>query len=166
MSDEKLYHDPTTNQVYQTEFYTEPETESVKITVEDDGMASNTYALTVSFTCTEIEEAYVAPFDVGAFIGNQTESGVKPIAKIGKITFGGLMDISFDQVMRVPDDLSVFKNDTVMIDGDELPIMTVLIQPGPDSLEENLGFTWEVSDFTPQTLRIQLTFEKPIYVST
>jgi len=44
-------------------------------------------------------------------------------------------------------------------------IIKVDVEPGDLYSKENLGFSWNVASFTKTQLDIQLTFEKPLYVS-
>ena len=44
-------------------------------------------------------------------------------------------------------------------------IVEIEMVMGPDSVQENLGFTWRVTKFTKQEMIINLDFEKPNFIS-
>ena len=44
-------------------------------------------------------------------------------------------------------------------------VLKIYLITSEDSLEENMEFTWNITDFSDTNLKIQVTFENPIYVS-
>jgi len=57
-------------------------------------------------------------------------------------------------------------NETVDVNGIDLPVIQIELIPGPDSLAENLGLVWEAVNQTSHHLIIQINFTSPRNVST
>ena len=75
------------------------------------------------------------------------------------------MDVKFSERMQVVSDLSMITNGTVSIDGKKMPVFDIEIIPADDSDPDMLKFDWNVISMTEQELKIQVFFEKAIYVS-
>ena len=51
---------------------------------------------------------------------------------------------------------------------DKVPVSDIVeveMVMGPDTVKENLAFTWKVDTFNTQDMLIHLDFEKPIFIS-
>lgn len=83
-------------------------------------------------------------------------------AKITSISERGLVTIKFNESMQVPQNLSIFNNETVDIYVQ--PSTSALIDITFNASKQNL--TWTVETFDKMNMTIQLKFENPLYIST
>jgi hypothetical protein len=72
-----------------------------------------------------------------------------PTAYILQIDAGGLMHVSFNSKMKVPDHPSDIQNSTVVINGTLWPILEIKVIPGLYSDSFLLKFNWTFVSFSP-----------------
>lgn len=90
---------------------------------------------------------------------------VPPVAYITKIQQDGLFEISFSEDIYTVPNITMITNGTVAINGEELPVLHLEIEPGEDSDLKMLGFTWRVVSQTARKLVIQMIFDEPLFIS-
>jgi len=75
------------------------------------------------------------------------------------------MEIGLTKEIQTIPKLTMITNGTIEVNGEMHPVLELDIEPGEDSEEENLGFTWYAVSMTNTTLTIQLEFANAHFIS-
>ncbi len=134
----------------------------------DSFAISAIFSLTVIFECTPLNHTPKPASDpfyeqMLVKVRNQTAT---PTARIASVGLAGLLSISFDQLMKVPDHAWQIGNTTVLINGTYFPMLELTIIPGAYSDITQLKFNWTYQNFAPTLMQLQLNFENPLKVSS
>lgn len=87
-------------------------------------------------------------------------------ARIVSVGLAGLLSISFDDIMKVPENATRIGNKTVLINGTNYPILEITVIAGAFSEMKLLKFNWTFLNFSPTLMQLQLSFENPLLVSS
>ena len=63
-------------------------------------------------------------------------------------------------------DIKAIQNGKVKKDGVTVPVLKLVVIPGPDSFPDLLRFTYNITNMTTTTMTLKLLFENPVEVST
>ena len=93
------------------------------------------------------------------------EGADSPRAKLVKVFNDGRITIQFTKEVHTVPNLTIINNGTVMVNGEEKPVLHLEMIPGMSSNIEDLKFTWNATFQNNLELDVHLYFENPAYVS-
>lgn len=96
---------------------------------------------------------------------NTEEEGFAPVPFISKISFDGIVEISFSVDVYIVPNVTILNNGTIEIDEEVYPVLQIEVESGGITDQKRLNFTWEVVKQTARKLYLQLHFHDPIFVS-
>ena len=99
------------------------------------------------------------------FEAGQIDQFTPPEARLKYIEQTGEVEISFDQDMQVLPDLSMINSGTVLMNGQDYPVVQIDVIAGPYSDPQMLDFDWVTSYMDERSVRFQLKFKNAIHVS-
>ena len=104
------------------------------------------------------------PFDYDAYLRRVQACGFHclPLMEMDQFTQLGEVSFRFDKPMVVPEDWSEWRGSNGAVE-----YGPILLQGSPGQLQNatKLAFTWNVTEFTATSLKFQIMFEYPLFIS-